>query len=142
MTFVPDGQPFRPINPAGATKQGYNVDGYAVWEWGRCGSFAIPPCYTDYIWTDEGLLVQAEILENMGYGDVFAYESSALKRMIDAIHRQYVAGQTGFWSRGFGMFNWEPFFVNYAYGTSYPTNATSQVGFQMGWAWQFEGRSR
>lgn len=143
LSFVPDGQSFRAINPKGAIKNGYNVDGYEVWEWKRCGSFVVPPCYTDYIWTSDGLLTQAQILSKAGYADVFDDGDQAIKRMIEAIYRQYQSGRTEFWTLTSTLSNWQIWFINYAYGTNIPATHSTKPGFQMGWGdWMFGGRTR
>ena len=95
-----------------------------------------PPCKTGYPWEGlQGALVQANILSRQGY-DVWNWQDRALLRAVvflDGIEKQY----GGWWATGDDT--WVPWFVNYVYGTSYPTT-TANIGKNMGWTDWMYGR--
>jgi hypothetical protein len=130
--------PTRPvaINPVGAVKQGHSIDGAMPEEMRRGCAFAWPPCQTGYPWEGlQGALVQANILSRQGY-DVWNWENRALLRAaqyLQWLEQQY----PGWWAKGDDT--WVPWFVNDAYGTSFPTSAAN-IGKNMGWTDWMYGR--
>lgn len=119
--------PDRPvgINPKGATKEGHSIDGALPEEMRRGGSFRWPPRQTNYPWGAlQGALVQAEILCRAGY-DAWAWEDRALLRAAEFLY--------GIGWVPLGDDDWQPWLLNYAYGTEYPTRITTQPGKNMGW---------
>jgi hypothetical protein len=98
-----------------------------------CG-FKWPPCQTGYPWEGlQGALVQANILSRQGY-DVWNWENRALLRAVQYL--QWLEQQyPGWWAKGDDT--WVPWFVNYAYGTSFTTSAAN-IGKNMGWTdWMY-----
>jgi len=122
------------INPLGAVKDGYSIDGAMPEEMRRGCSFRVPPCYTGYPWEGlQGALVQAMILSRRGY-DVWNWSDQALLRAVQfllSLEFQY----GGWWATGDDT--WIPWLVNRAYGTSFPTGPAN-IGKNMGWTdWMY-----
>jgi hypothetical protein len=124
------------INPVGAVKQGHSIDGAMPEEMRRGCAFKWPPCQTGYPWEGlQGALVQANILSRQGY-DVWNWENRALLRAVQYL--QWLEQQyPGWWAKGDDT--WVPWFVNYAYGTNFPTSAAN-IGKNMGWTDWMYGR--
>lgn len=124
------------IDPVGASKDGHSLDGAMPEEMRRGCAIQWPPCKTGYPWEGlQGALVQANILSRQGY-DVWNWQDRALLRAVvflDGIEKQY----GGWWATGDDT--WVPWFVNYVYGTSYPTT-TANIGKNMGWTDWMYGR--
>jgi hypothetical protein len=124
--------PSRPVgvNPAGATKQGYSVDGAIPDDMRRGCSFQMPPCATSYAWEAmQGAVAQAEILSRQGY-DAWEWQDRALLRAVQFLYdldRQY----GGWWASGDD--EWQVWLVNAAYGASFPTEIPARSGKNMGW---------
>ena len=128
--------PARPvgINPAGATKSGYSIDGALPDDMRRGCKFRMPPCSTGYPWGAlEGALIQAQLLSRAGY-DSWAWQDYALlraARFLAELDHSY----GGWWASGDDT--WQPWLINRAYGTVFPA-ALDRPGKSMGWAsWVF-----
>lgn len=118
------------IDPPGASKEGFSIDGALPEEMRRGGSFRVPPRHTQYPWEGlAGAIVQAQILSRQGY-DVWNWSDQALRRafqfMAD-VDREY----GGWWAGDDDT--WQPWLVNAAYGTSFETDPTLELGKNMAW---------
>jgi hypothetical protein len=119
------------VNPAGATKSGVSIDGALPDEMRRGCSFrATSPCHTPYPWEAmQGAVVQAHILSRRGY-DAWNWSNRALLRAatylqgLDALYGGWYAADDD---------TWQPWLLNYAYGTGLPAVAPSTPGKNMGW---------
>jgi hypothetical protein len=133
-SYMPDPSRPRPVNPAGASKDGHSIDGLLPAEHARCGEFRWPPCYTVYPWGGlAGALVTAEILRRAGYADAFEWEDRALLR---AYRRLYALSRSdgSWWEEATtGDDSWQPWLVNHIYGTRFPAATPTRPGRNMGW---------
>ncbi len=122
------------VNPAGAVKDGHSIDGALPDDMRRGGSFKWPPGETGYAWEGlQGALAQAEILHRAGY-DAWNWENQALKRaaqFLDDIGWQAGSDDT-----------WQPWLINYRYGTNFPAKLPSTPGKNVGWTDWTHGSSR
>lgn len=113
------------VNPLGATKNGYAIDGALPDEMRRGGSFQWPPPYTNYAWGAlQGTVVQAHLLQRAGY-PVWQWQDRAILRAV-----QFLYGLG--WAPS-GDDRWQVWLINRAYGTSYPTEVKVSPGKNMGW---------
>jgi len=118
------------VNPPGATKDGFSIDGALPPEMRRGGQFQFPPEYTDYPWGAlAGALVEAQILSRQGY-DAWSWGDQALRRAVQFLYDLDV--QYGRWWAD-GDDAWEPWLVNAVYGTSFPTEPVLLPGKNMSW---------
>lgn len=123
------------VNPTGATKSGYLVDGALPDDMRRGGKFKMPPGHTGYAWGAlEGALIQAQLLSRAGY-DAWAWQDYALlraARFLAELDHSY----GGWWAMGDDT--WQPWMINKAYGTAFPVTMPDRPGKSMGWAsWTF-----
>ncbi len=143
-TYMRDPSRPRPINPPGTRKDGRTVDGLLPAEHARCGSLRWPPCYTVYPWGGlAGAVVAAEILRRAGYSDVFEWQSRALLRAYTRLYK--LSKLDGVWweEATTGDDSWQPWLVNYIYGTDFPTTSPTRPGRNMGWTdWTHRRRPR
>lgn len=103
------------INPAGATLGGENVDGVLPDDQRRAGNFTWPPPQENYVYEAlQGVLLQALLLEQAGYDDVWAWEDQAILRAFEWLNAEAAYPAQG-------DDEWQPFLVNHIYGTSFPT---------------------
>ena len=113
------------INPMGAMKQGYLIDGSLPEEMRRGGSFQWMPVRTGYVWEGlQGAIVQANLLSRAGY-PVWEWEDKALLRAIEFLYRLE-------WPAN-GDDEWQIWLINDVYGTAYPTALPARPGKNMGW---------
>jgi hypothetical protein len=115
------------INPRGAARNGYSIDGVLPDDQRRAGSFSVPAPQENYVYEAlQGAVGMAVLLERHGYGDVWRWSDRALLRAFRWLHdvNAYPAE---------GDDTWQPFLVNRAYGTSFPTPSTSRAGKNLGW---------
>lgn len=113
------------INPKGAMKDGYVIDGAMPEEMRRGGDFRWPPEETGYPWEAlQGSLVQAEILCRAGY-PTWEWEDRALLRAAEFLY--------GIGWVPEGDDEWQPWLLNNVYDTGYPTTITTRPGKNMGW---------
>ncbi|MDH3301751.1 MAG: choice-of-anchor D domain-containing protein [Acidimicrobiia bacterium] len=118
------------INPLGATKDGYSIDGALPEEMRRGCPFQIPPCWTDYGWEGlSGIFVEAVLLERQGY-DVFNWQDQAILRAVQFLERLSIDFPSDpWWADGDETFI--PWLTNSIYGTDFPTSPV-QFGDNMG----------
>jgi len=122
----------RGINPLGAIKQGVSIDGVLPDDMRRGGSFTTGcPVHTGYPWEAlQGVMVQAEVLDRQGYG-AWAWEEDAPKRAVQYLRDLDL--DCGGWY-GDNDDESTPWLVNFAYGTSFPTESPTGPGKIIGWA--------
>jgi hypothetical protein len=121
------------INPKGATKSGMNIDGIIPDDMRRGGSFStIGPDGVNYTWEAlQGVLLQSELLTRAGY-PAFTWQDSAPLRAFSRITA------LGYPAAGDDVF--QPWLINFRYGTSYAT-ATARPGKSFGYTdWLYGGR--
>jgi hypothetical protein len=128
--------PSRPvgIDPLGARKSGYLIDGALPDDMRRGCSFRMPPCATGYPWgAMEGALIQAQLLSRAGY-DSWAWSDYALLRAAHFL-AQLDHAYGGWWASGDDT--WQPWLINHAHGTAFPA-VLDRPGKSMAWAtWTF-----
>ena len=113
------------INPVGAQKEGYSIDGALPEEMRRGAKFRWPPKRTNYAWgAMQGVLVQAALLARAGY-PVWEWEDRAILRAVEFL---YTIG----WQPK-GDDQWMVWLINAVYQTEYPTAAKVNPGKNMGW---------
>lgn len=137
-TWMPDPSQPRPVNPAGATVGGHNVDGALPDDISRGCPFQWPPCPTGYAWEGlSGAILQAEILARQGY-DVWNWENQAMRRATEYLW--YLDQQFGNWWTDTDDEQFMPWMINRAYGTSYRTHLPARIGKNMAWTdWTHAG---
>lgn len=114
------------INPAGAVKNGHSIDGVLPDDQRRGGGFTWPPPCESYVpGALQGALVEAELLTRAGY-PAWEWSSRALYRAMNWYFN--VAG-----CRLEGNDQFEPWLVNAAYGSRFPTVSPFGPGKNMGW---------
>ena len=119
------------VNPVGSTKDGFSIDGALPEEMRRGCEFTTPPCATNYPWESlSAVLLVAEILDRQGY-DAWAWEDQALLRAADFLHEIDLA-YGGWWAEGDDT--WQPWLINHAYGTNYPTEPAVTMGKTFAWS--------
>ncbi|MFV1965927.1 MAG: Ig-like domain-containing protein [Pirellulaceae bacterium] len=113
------------VNPKGATKDGYSIDGAQPEEMRRGGPFQFPPKETQYPWEGlQGSVVAAEILHRAGY-DSFQWQDQAILRAVEFLN-------------GLGWSptsddEWIPWVIDAHYGTKFAANEAITPGKNMGW---------
>lgn len=119
------------VNPKDCTKQGHNIDGVLPDDQRRCGGFQWPPCKTNYAWGGlQGALSQAVILYRAGY-DVWNWENKALFRAVQWLYNTTFSDGKNYPAEGDDT--WQPWIVNYYYGTNFPASTPTQPGKNTGW---------
>ena len=114
------------INPKGCIKLGHSIDGVLPDDQRRGGGFSWPPPKENYVYGGlQGALSQAIILFNAGY-DTWNWEDKALLRAFQWLHNE-----ANFPATGDDV--WEPWIINYYYGTSFPAPSPTQPGKNTGW---------
>ena len=115
------------INPRGSRRDGHSIDGVLPDDQRRSGPFRWPPPHENYVYGAlQGALVQAVILHNAGYPDVWEWSDRALLRAFLWLHAEAgypAAGDDG----------WEPWLINYHYGVRLPTPDPARPGKIVGW---------
>lgn len=129
------------INPPGATKNGYNIDGVQPEEMRRCetGEFVWPPCKTGYTWEAlQGSIMQAELLTRLGY-PAWEWESKALLRAVNWLYdTTFSDGEN---DPAVGDDRWQVWLINFACGTNFPAERATQPGKNIGFTdWTHGGR--
>jgi hypothetical protein len=117
------------VNRPGAIKAGHVIDGSLPDDMRRGCSFTWTPCYTGYAWEAmQGAVVQAELLTRAGY-DAWAWSDNALGRAALFLYNlnQEVGG---WWASGDD--SWQPWLINKAYNTNFPTTR-AKPGKNMAW---------
>jgi hypothetical protein len=126
--------PTRPvgINPQGARKQGYNIDGILPDDMRRGGSFRMPPGTTNYPWEGlAGAVVQAEILHRGGY-TAWEWQNQALRRAVERCYALSRSYSSSWWVNGSDE-QFIPWMINKRYRTQYPVNLPARLGKIMAW---------
>lgn len=114
------------VNPAGAVKSGHSIDGVLPDDQRRGGGFTWPPPCESYVpGALQGALVEAELLTRAGY-PAWEWSTRALYRAMNWYFN--VAG-----CRLEGNDQFEPWLVNAAYGSRFPTASPIGVGKNMAW---------
>ncbi len=128
--------PERPvaINPPDAVKNGQLVDGALPEEMRRGGDFRWPPKRTGYAWEAlQGAIVQAELLARAGY-PAWEWQERALLRAVTFLY------DLGWEANGDDL--WQPWLINYAYGSDFPVTSPARPGKNMGWTDWTHGAER
>jgi hypothetical protein len=121
------------INPAGCTKNGHSIDGVLPDDQRRGGTFTWPPPKENYVWEGlQGAVAQAQLLHRAGY-PAWEWQDQALLRAVTWLHVQadFPAEDDD---------RWQPWLVNYAYGTSFPAPSPTSPGKGMAWTDWSQGR--
>jgi len=114
------------INPKGATKNGYLIDGVLPDDQRRAGRFKWPPPQENYVFEAlQGALVQAVILSRLGY-EVWNWQDKALLRAYEWLHQQAKFAASG-------DDGWQPHLINYYYRTNFPAPVPATPGKNVGW---------
>lgn len=124
------------INPAGAVKQGLNIDGLIPDDMRRGATFRNPPKYTNYVWEgQQGLIMAARILERaeMSIWDV---ADKALYRAAYALQVRLVEEFGPHW-KAKGDDLWMLPFIDEAYGSRLSSNEERlwYFGKNTGWGY-------
>jgi hypothetical protein len=113
------------INPTGCTRNGHQIDGALPDDMRRGSSFTWPPNPTGYAWEAlQGVTVQAELLHRAGFA-AWEWENRAVLRAVEFLDR------IGWNAEGDDQ--WEPWLINYAYGTSFSSRSPARPGKNLGW---------
>lgn len=113
------------INPKGATKNGYNIDGVLPDDQRRGCGFTIPACKENYVWEAlQGASVEAWLLHRAGY-DVFNWSDKALYRATNWLYTVNNFPATD------NDDTFIPWIFNKAYGTSFSTTSPVGIGKNM-----------
>jgi hypothetical protein len=109
------------INPLGAMRDGYSIDGVLTEELRRGCDFQFPPCYTQYPWEGlQGILAEAVLLSRRGY-DVYNWSDRAILRAVQFLYDLSVDyPQDPWWAVGDDTFI--PWLINAVYGSDFPTD--------------------
>ena len=114
------------INPAGCTIDGHNVDGVVPDDQRRGGPFTWPAPKENYAWGGlQGAVVQAELLHRAGF-PAWQWQDQAILRAVTWLYEQ-----NSFPAEGDD--EWQPWLVNYVYGTSFLAAMPASPGKGMGW---------
>ena len=114
------------INPKGARKRGYSIDGVIADDQRRCGKFTWPPPKENYVYEAlQGALVQAVILNRVGYA-TWDWGNKALLRAFTWLHNVALFPAEG-------DDTWQPHIINYYYNASFPAPTPSKPGKNIGW---------
>jgi hypothetical protein len=119
------------INPLGAIKEGHSIDGALPEEMRRGDAFQFPPVHTGYPWGAlQGIVVEALILSRRGY-DTWNWEDRAILRALLFLRDLSIAyPESPWWAAGDDT--WTPWLINWAYGSSFPTDPSVKPGKLMG----------
>ncbi|KPL08919.1 hypothetical protein AMJ85_07500 [candidate division BRC1 bacterium SM23_51] len=128
----------RMINPKGAMKEGFNIDGFFPDDMRRGGSFSIPPGYTGYVWeVQQGLIQAARVLERQGMA-IWDVDQQALYRAAYALQVR-LGNQDGAWKAA-GDDLWMLAFLDRAYGTDWSGHQDVWgAGKNVGWPYVLLG---
>jgi hypothetical protein len=127
------------INPAGARRDGDDVDGVLPDDMRRGCELRFPPCETGYPWEAlQGAVVQAELLSRQGY-DAWNWQDKALLRAVRYLYDLDERYPDDGWAAT-GDDSWMPWLLNARYGDVLPTDAETRPGKGMGFAdWTHSG---
>jgi hypothetical protein len=127
------------VNPAGARRDGQDVDGVLPDDMRRGCELQFPPCETGYPWEAlQGAVVQAELLSRQGY-DAWSWEDKALLRAVRFLYGLDERYPDDGWAAT-GDDSWMPWLLNARYGDVLPTEAETRPGKGMGFTdWTHSG---
>lgn len=114
------------VNPAGCTKNGYNIDGVLPDDQRRAGGFSWPPSKENYVYEAlQGAVAQSVMLSRAGY-DSWNWSDKAMLRAYIWLNNvdNFPAGNDD---------TWEPFVINRIYGSNFVTPSVSSPGKNVGW---------
>jgi hypothetical protein len=117
---------YTPVNPP-CSRNGIDLDGAIVRDVDRGGNLRWPPGRDGIGYTLEslqGLIVQAELLTENGYGDVWSWSDSALRRAAALVTRSGAAGGLT-WNRSPVSYH-VPWLLNARYGLDLPTEPAGE----------------
>lgn len=120
------------IDP-GCVKNGINLDGAIPDEMRRGASLQWPPASTQYPWElMQGAVLQAELLQRAGY-PAWTWQNKALLRAAKFLYRASWPAETND--------DWQPWLLDYRYGTSFRKAGATHHGKNFGWAdWLYGGK--
>ena len=121
-----DAAHYVPVNPP-CVVDGVDLDGAIVRDISRGGDFRWPPGEDGIRYTLEslqGLVVQAELLTENGYGDAWSWSDSAIRRAAELVTRSQASGGDG-WNRS-EVTGHLPWLLNARYGLDLPTVPAGQ----------------
>ncbi len=114
------------IVPAGCTKNSVAIDGALPDDMRRGGGFQWPPAATGYPWEAmQGAVLEAELLQRAGY-PAWSWQNRALLRAAKFLY--YRAS----WPADSND-DWQPWLLDYRYGTHFRTSAKTHPGKNFGW---------
>lgn len=120
------------INPAGAVRGGFSIDGVLPDDQRRGGRFRWPPPRENYVYEAlQGAVTQALLLEKQGY-DVWNWGDQALLRAFRWLHEQADFPAVG-------DDTWMPHVINRVYATRFPAAPAATPGKGMGYTDWTEG---
>ncbi|MBI4612230.1 MAG: alginate lyase family protein [Planctomycetes bacterium] len=126
----------RQINPAGAIKNGVDIDGVFPDDLRRGGSFQEPPIFTGYPWEAlQGLVMAARVLERQGL-PIWAYGESAILRAASCLQDRFAARYGSAWSAT-GDDLWMLPFFDKAYGKTWSSGRTDVWGHGKNAGWGY-----
>jgi hypothetical protein len=117
-----------PINPAGATKNGVNVDGAIVDDIRRCGCpVSSPAPQENYQWEGmQGIATQATLLHAAGYSDIWERSDAAIYRAT-----RFLYEQANFPADNDDTF--VPFLLDAGLGTEFSAGVAARSGKSIGY---------
>jgi hypothetical protein len=121
------------IDPTGCTKGGLVIDGALPDDMRRGGGFRWPPARTGYAWEAmQGAVVEAELLQRAGY-PTWSWQNKALLRAAKFLYNR------ARWPADSND-DWQPWLLDYRYGTSFRASGKTHVGKNFGWTDWLYGR--
>lgn len=121
------------IDPPGCIKGGALIDGALPDDMRRGGTFRWPPAPTGYAWEAmQGAVVEAELLQRAGY-PAWSWQNKALLRAARFLYNR------AHWPADAND-DWQPWLLDYRYGTSFRTSGKTHVGKNFGWTDWLYGR--
>lgn len=102
------------------------MDGVLPDDQRRGGGFTWPPPREGYVWEAlQGAVVQAAILHRAGF-PAFEWQDRALLRAAEWLYRQAAFPPSG-------DDEWQPYVINYFYGTDLPAPMPARPGKNVAW---------
>jgi hypothetical protein len=115
------------INPVGARRAGYPIDGVLPDDQRRSGTFVWPPPKENYCYTAlQGAVVEAELLSRAGFSNVWHWQNDALLRAYAWLHLVAAFPPQG-------DDTWITPLIDYYYGTNLWDGSTTRPGKNVGW---------
>lgn len=143
VSWHPDINDLRLINPLGSSKNGFDIDGIIPDDMRRGGAFSTTPASTGYPWEFlQGQVVAARIMERMGM-PIWDVGDDAIARAVFALQVRLDADFGGWAATGDD--EWLLPFIDDAYQTNYSTeydicdDRVYKHGKNAGWPWVILG---